>query len=1279
MARTAPVPNIPAIPGMNPGLFVLGGGGDGGGSGAGGGKGKGGKQGAGGKNGGQDANGGGKGAPDPQRYPHCGTESHPVDFSTGRAFTHPILIVALPGPLPLRLSRSYSTSSAHRDMGLGFGWSHDLSQCIEETRRTVVVWTGLGTKVTLDVRLAPGQEKLADFGYRVRRETWGYVVDPNDGKTYTYADRDENGAYRLTKISDRNGNTIQLRYDGPRLAEVDDSAGRTLRFRYGYSGRIAAIEGRNSASSGQWVTFESYEYDESGNLARATDSSGFSSRYAYDEDHRLTEDTDRTGLCFHFRYDDQGRCVESWGDYPGREDPSLSPDVPALLASGRHPAKGVHHCVFEYLDGATQVIDSRCVRTFEHNELGLLTKSADGPGIACAQYDERGFLIFQENKDGTTESMTRDERGELLSYTDPAGETTAWERDSFGLATKVSGPLGYTSQMERDLRGNPVRFIDALGQVATFGYDARGLRIESVTKGGARCRYEYDAQGNLTQILLPNGGKWQFRYDEWGHLAELTDPVGAVTRYSFSVRGDLLAVYDAGGGLLRYTYDGEGHVTHIDAPNGAHTELSWGGYHKIVARKSPAGDTLRLYYDREGALTRVVNEKGETHEIELDIWGRAVRERTFDGRGLSFKLDNRGRPIRIVREAGDGGPEIATDLVYDAMGRVVEVSSGDEKESFVRDPYGNVIEAISASAKVVFHRDALGRIVRETQHVGGEVFEVASAYDAHDMMVGRRSSTGHTEVVARDVSGARLRTLLDGSLSFDHQNDILGRETARKLPGGGTIETRFDPLGRLLERRALGPSSTVPMRPGEPDWVGPAPEGLRAQLAFQYDPAGELLARFDRARGLTEYEHDRTGRLLKVEAQGKAREVFRHSPSGDLYEAGSAPVRDYDQGGRLVRKGDTSYAWDGAGRLIERKKLGLDGTFSVWRYGWSDSGRLVSVDAPNGDRVELAYDALSRRTIKRCYVWDAASMRRTLAREVKFVWERDKLLHEITKRIEASSAETDPVVEVRTFCYEDGSFSPAAHREPDGRWVHYLNDAIGTPERLLDGSGAPVGELSRDAFRLSEAENSEVNTPLRFPGQYEDRETGLCYNRYRYYDPDAGLYISPDPLGLVGGLHAYLYGTDPLLWLDPWGLAYARSYSLGEVQQMISDSEGRPSPTTGKDGHPQSEHVQVPRGTLQDKSCNGKTKTSFSSTTTQARATQAVLNSPQGQAALAQLDTDPTVNRVVITAPLPHPVTVSQSVDGSRPERVQATQATVVVDRLPGPGDQAHVQTSFGS
>jgi RHS repeat-associated protein len=64
-----------------------------------------------------------------------------------------------------------------------------------------------------------------------------------------------------------------------------------------------------------------------------------------------------------------------------------------------------------------------------------------------------------------------------------------------------------------------------------------------------------------------------------------------------------------------------------------------------------------------------------------------------------------------------------------------------------------------------------------------------------------------------------------------------------------------------------------------------------------------------------------------------------------------------------------------------------------------------------------------------------------------------------------------------------------------------------------------------------------VRNPLRFQGQYFDEESGLHYNRYRYYEPESGRYISADPIGLAGGINLYAYVKNPLNYIDPhWDL-----------------------------------------------------------------------------------------------------------------------------------------------
>ncbi|MFG0634857.1 RHS repeat-associated core domain-containing protein [Pseudomonas sp. xss_2] len=107
----------------------------------------------------------------------------------------------------------------------------------------------------------------------------------------------------------------------------------------------------------------------------------------------------------------------------------------------------------------------------------------------------------------------------------------------------------------------------------------------------------------------------------------------------------------------------------------------------------------------------------------------------------------------------------------------------------------------------------------------------------------------------------------------------------------------------------------------------------------------------------------------------------------------------------------------------------------------------------------------------------------------------------------------------------------------------YQCDHLGTPLELTDQHGEIVWRADYHAWgqaqvRLSEAaQRRKLDTALRFQGQYLDVETGLHYNRYRYYDPQVGRFVSADPIGYAGGLNLYQYAPNPVEWVDRLGLS----------------------------------------------------------------------------------------------------------------------------------------------
>jgi RHS repeat-associated protein len=246
----------------------------------------------------------------------------------------------------------------------------------------------------------------------------------------------------------------------------------------------------------------------------------------------------------------------------------------------------------------------------------------------------------------------------------------------------------------------------------------------------------------------------------------------------------------------------------------------------------------------------------------------------------------------------------------------------------------------------------------------------------------------------------------------------------------------------------------------------------------------------------------------------------------------------------------------------------------VWTYVWNGAGLLDSVTTPEGTIVEFAYDPFARRVQKR--VKPANEPPST----VRFVWDQDVLVHEV-----ARSAEVETV---KTYCFEDDSYEPRAQRarmkttdeETEGEWLEYINDPIGTPERLVDARGTVVCDLQREPWGTTEvAPGARATTPLRFQGQYEDEETGEFYNLFRYYSPWAKSYLSADPAGLDASANFFYYCKNPITWVDPFGLA-TNTPNTGVVYL-------RTDPKTGKEyvGKSKSKEAYAKRQAAHKRKC----------------------------------------------------------------------------------------------
>ncbi|MGK3998473.1 RHS repeat domain-containing protein [Sorangium sp. So ce1024] len=189
---------------------------------------------------------------------------------------------------------------------------------------------------------------------------------------------------------------------------------------------------------------------------------------------------------------------------------------------------------------------------------------------------------------------------------------------------------------------------------------------------------------------------------------------------------------------------------------------------------------------------------------------------------------------------------------------------------------------------------------------------------------------------------------------------------------------------------------------------------------------------------------------------------------------------------------------------------------------------LVLLD---GTRVVMTYDAFGRRVRKEVTSTAVVGW----PRAVDFVWDGDVL-----------AADIDSERGVRTFVHAPGTFVPLLQQQ-DGRALTYVNDHLGTPRELLDPRGLVAWSAAHSAWGkvadvwrdpISELNHrTGVESPFRLLGQYADEETGLCYTRFRYFDPEIGGWCSPDPLRIAGGLNLFAFDGAPTVDVDPLGLS----------------------------------------------------------------------------------------------------------------------------------------------
>jgi RHS repeat-associated protein len=726
--------------------------------------------------------------------------------------------------------------------------------------------------------------------------------------------------------------------------------------------------------------------------------------------------------------------------------------------------------------------------------------------VSTIQLNEVNLPIWEVDALGSMTRYEYDACGRTIAVTDPEGRRTQFEYDVRGNPIKVTRADGSFYELEFNEDNKAIRITDPNGAQWNQQWDARGLLLKQVTPLGHTSRYQYDAQGQLIAHTNPRGARTEFSYDDFGNLINHKNALGHQTQFVYDTRGNLTSVQDAIGRRNLYHFDAKDRLIAWQTPAGEKVRCAYDAVDRLLYYADEAGVRTQFEYfgqglvkkciqgdghiteydyDTEERVKSVTNQRGETHWYIRDAAGRITEEVDYWGQKTTYTLDANGE----IRKRRDAAGRVLT-FTRDNLGRILTKSFAHPdrpkkicEETFEYDAVGNITGCANEHVKVERRFNTVGLLIEES--IGA--FKVTNQFDEAGNRVKRETSAGNITAYEYDALDQVISIQVNNEPLMRMHRDAVGQVTQESFGIALDRHFTYDAAGHLTSHSVLKHVTQ-----------------LLFQTRYAYDQPGNLTLRVDSHQGADHYRHDPVNQVIKhIDPQGQVTQLVQDATGDRL---ATRPVVNGD----WSRQGDfnsTHFKFDCAGALIER-----DAT----QFTWDADERLVRTRT-NGTETTYAYDPLGRRLLKR-----------TGDKVTWFGWDGDAI---------AAEGQGAPGLADREYIHYPGSYVPLALIDRASGIYFYHVEPNGSPTRLIRPDGKVVWQAKYDVWgSIKNAQSNGVANPLRLQGQYEDEETALHYNRYRYFDAQLGQFISKDPLGLTAGANPYRYAPNALLWIDPRGL-----------------------------------------------------------------------------------------------------------------------------------------------
>lgn len=1040
-------------------------------------------------------------------------QSHPVDVAEGHFYTDNEDFT-LPGPIPLEWERTWYSYSDYKGP-LGYGWHHsyDMALSIDEEAQLIGVRMSDGRPTPFEIPVVgkPSYNRKEKLELHLHEDGYYYVSDTK-GLLYNFTSKRYKNPYNKTEvhllqsIANRNGFAIRFFYDeNGLLIRIIDSSGRTLKVDNDKMGRIIAIHAPHPEHEDKTFIIATYEYNDAGDMLAHGDALKQFMHFEY-RNHLMIKEIWRNGLTWQFFYNGTDSKAKCI-EVTGDDD---------LL-----------HYKFDYSDPeCTLVINSLGhLKKFFHKG-GLVTKYID-PNNAewIYRYNKNDELEWEIDPLGNQTGYTHDEYGNIVNIIQADGAFTQTEyfhpKFKF-LPTEKIDERGGKWQWSYDDAGNVIKVKNPLGAITHYTY-LDGLPISIMDALKNTTTLEFDARSNLSKVTAPNNSTTKYRYNLLGQIISVINPNGLSQTRELDLLGRITGIKEFDKNNVILEYDALDNITYYrDKKKEVQYVYNAGG--KRI-RRIQGGSAIHYNYDTEEQLVKIINEHGLSYSFELDSCENLIKETGFDGLVTNYQLNEAGWVTKT--ECGKN----VISYNHDPCGRIIQAKYLDGSLETFQYEKGDLKKASNIHAQVDFVHDIMGNVVKEICNGN----EVISKYDLLERRTHIKSSLGADIVHDFNEFDDITKMNANGWIT-NIKYDLLGLEVSREMNGGVKSEWQRDEIGRGYSHRVSGSKGykSVPV----------------LNRKYVWDVNDQLKQLTDNRTGTAKFEYDQWDNLSRTLFDNNKIQLRNPDAVGNLFETTERKDRKYTPGGKLIESKTAFYLYDEQGFLIEKKER----NGNVWKYEWNVAGFLQRAILPDKSEVNFKYDPLGRR-IEKIY-------KKTTT---KYVWDDDKLLHE-WKELDAKDATPEEII---TWVFNEEDFTPVAKLKGEKKYS-IISDHIGTPIQGYNEGGELIWDRELDSYgKVRMLVGDEGFCNYLYKGQIFDPETGLVYNRFRYYSPEEGLYISQDPIGLAGGMALYNYVHDPNVWVDIFGLAGNRNANNAEGEYELygvyeSDAPGAKLLKVGK-------------------------------------------------------------------------------------------------------------------